>query len=359
MKGGHPMPSVMFRKLGRDQRGITGLETAIILIAFVVVASVFAYTVLSAGIFSSEKGKEAVHAGLEQARGSMELVGSVKATSIAATSIDTFESAGSWVPSTNVTIASDTSDYKESATSLDVTIAAGFTSGLVAYRNSTAVDLTSPQHYALQVWVKASTATIAGEYQILLDDTNNCGSAIESIDLPALAAGTWKQVTLDLATPTADSAIICWGINANLSDVGANVLTLDLLEAPKEVTAISFVVANALDGEAINLTTTTDADSDGLISDEGTKNHVMTVIYADEDQRTTDVVWTRTELGKGDGDALLEPGEKMQITVSTIAANPMPVADTSFNLTLVREQGADMILERTLPSVLVTEMDLN
>ena len=51
------MPSVMMKRLGRDQRGITGLETAIILIAFIVVASVFAYTVLSAGIFSSEKGK--------------------------------------------------------------------------------------------------------------------------------------------------------------------------------------------------------------------------------------------------------------------------------------------------------------
>src|SRR5690606_21046569 len=58
-----------------DQRGITGLETAIILIAFVVVASVFAYTVLSAGIFSSERGKEAIHAGIDSARSSMELVG--------------------------------------------------------------------------------------------------------------------------------------------------------------------------------------------------------------------------------------------------------------------------------------------
>jgi flagellin FlaB len=60
-----------------DQRGITGLETAIILIAFVVVASVFAYTVLSAGVFSSEKGKQAVYAGIESARSSMELVGPV------------------------------------------------------------------------------------------------------------------------------------------------------------------------------------------------------------------------------------------------------------------------------------------
>ena len=72
----------MLKKLNgwhTDQRGITGLETAIILIAFVVVASVFAYTVLSAGIFSSERGKEAVHAGLEEAQGSMSLVGSLVA----------------------------------------------------------------------------------------------------------------------------------------------------------------------------------------------------------------------------------------------------------------------------------------
>ena len=46
-----------FKGLHRGQKGITGLETAIILIAFVTVASVLAYSVLSAGIFSSEKGK--------------------------------------------------------------------------------------------------------------------------------------------------------------------------------------------------------------------------------------------------------------------------------------------------------------
>ena len=65
------------RILRRDERGITGLETAIILIAFVVVASVFAYTVLSAGIFSSQKGQEAVYSGLEEARASMSVKGSM------------------------------------------------------------------------------------------------------------------------------------------------------------------------------------------------------------------------------------------------------------------------------------------
>ena len=65
----------------REERGITGLETAIILIAFVVVAAVFSFVVLSTGLFSSERGKEAVYAGLQKTRGSMELTGGIVATS--------------------------------------------------------------------------------------------------------------------------------------------------------------------------------------------------------------------------------------------------------------------------------------
>jgi len=69
----------VIKTLHRDERGITGLETAIILIAFVVVASVFAYSVLSAGIFASQKGQEAIYAGLSEARATLELKGDVYA----------------------------------------------------------------------------------------------------------------------------------------------------------------------------------------------------------------------------------------------------------------------------------------
>ncbi len=67
------------RKLDANQQGITGLETAIILIAFVIVASVFAYVVLSAGLFSSQKAKEAIYAGLEETRSTVEIKGDVLA----------------------------------------------------------------------------------------------------------------------------------------------------------------------------------------------------------------------------------------------------------------------------------------
>ncbi len=70
----------MFKKFIRHEKGITGLETAIILIAFVVVAAVFAYTVLSAGLFSTQKGQEAVYSGLKEAQSTLELKGAVIAT---------------------------------------------------------------------------------------------------------------------------------------------------------------------------------------------------------------------------------------------------------------------------------------
>ncbi len=69
--------SRILRNLHRGQKGMTGLETAIILIAFVTVASVLAYSVLSAGIFSAERGKATVYSGLEQASATLEVKGNV------------------------------------------------------------------------------------------------------------------------------------------------------------------------------------------------------------------------------------------------------------------------------------------
>ena len=70
----------LFRSLHKREEGITGLETAIILIAFVIVASVFAFVVLSTGLFSAERGKETVFAGLEKARGNLEVRGALTVT---------------------------------------------------------------------------------------------------------------------------------------------------------------------------------------------------------------------------------------------------------------------------------------
>jgi len=64
-------------KYMRNEDGFTGLEAAIVLIAFVVVAAVFSYVVLGAGFFTTQKSQEVVHTGVDQASSSMEIVGNV------------------------------------------------------------------------------------------------------------------------------------------------------------------------------------------------------------------------------------------------------------------------------------------
>ena len=204
------MRNRMLSDVRHGQRGITGLETAIILIAFVVVASVFAYTVLSAGIFSSEKGKEAIYEGLEGARSSMTLVGGI--------------------------VAKDT-------------------------------------------------------------------------------------------------------------------------DADNVVEEIIFTVSNALAGEAIDLHITTDVSGDGLISDESNPEHTTIVTYLDKSNRLADVAWTKTQLGKGDNDDLLEVGEKFTITVTlptTISLNE----NDEFTLEMKPDGGAALIFDRRLPGVIDDVMDL-
>ncbi|MDI3507233.1 MAG: archaeal flagellin FlaB [Methanomicrobiaceae archaeon] len=55
------------RQRDRNDRAFTGLETAIVLIAIVVVASVFAYAVIGAGMAASQKSQQTMYTALGEA----------------------------------------------------------------------------------------------------------------------------------------------------------------------------------------------------------------------------------------------------------------------------------------------------
>ena len=65
------------RQIKSDDSGFTGLEAAIVLIAFVVVAAVFSYVVLGAGFFTTQKSQETVYKGVEQASTNIQMIGNV------------------------------------------------------------------------------------------------------------------------------------------------------------------------------------------------------------------------------------------------------------------------------------------
>lgn len=76
----------IFRK---DDKAFTGLESAIVLTAFVVVAAVFSYVVLGAGFTTSDIAKKTIDEGVKQTTSSVELAGDVIAKSADTNKVDT------------------------------------------------------------------------------------------------------------------------------------------------------------------------------------------------------------------------------------------------------------------------------
>ncbi|WOF17074.1 flagellin [Methanoplanus sp. FWC-SCC4] len=67
----------MKQGITKNIEGFTGLEAAIVLIAFVVVAAVFSYVLLGAGFFTTQKSQEVVYSSVGQASSAIILLGDV------------------------------------------------------------------------------------------------------------------------------------------------------------------------------------------------------------------------------------------------------------------------------------------
>jgi len=66
-------------KLRKVRRGIVGIEAAIVLIAFVLVASALAFVVLNMGMFTTQKTKEVIARAYEESTRAIDIAGNVVA----------------------------------------------------------------------------------------------------------------------------------------------------------------------------------------------------------------------------------------------------------------------------------------
>ena len=355
--GALDVPRARWHALFGDQRGVTGLETAIILIAFVVVASVFAFTVLSTGIFSAERGKETIHAGLKGARSSLALKGSVLASGVTNQVLSLAESAWTSASSSVITSTVDSTDKKEGSASADLVIASGFDTGTIAYSN-----LDSPANLSaidsIQLWIKYSTTTASGDLELILDDSENCGSSLENIDIPVLVINTWKSVTLPISDNSDMTAIKCVGINL-VTDHGAQTLNVDDVVAQGQATNLIITITNTLGGESIDVSEPSDSDANGL-SDSDSK-HTLIITYSDKNQVVRDIYWTNTFIGSNDGDDLLEAGEKVEVnvTLTGLSGSYPVIGDTKFDVELRPEDSGTVVIQRVMPDLIDQVMNLN
>ena len=65
--------------------GMVGIEAAIVLIAFVIVAAAFSFMVVNMGLFSTQRGRETIQQGVSEASSPLTLDGSIHVSVVAAT----------------------------------------------------------------------------------------------------------------------------------------------------------------------------------------------------------------------------------------------------------------------------------
>jgi len=65
------------RRAKAKNKGIVGIEAAIVLIAFVIIAAALSYVVVNMGFFASQKAKDTISSGIEEATSALQLDGSV------------------------------------------------------------------------------------------------------------------------------------------------------------------------------------------------------------------------------------------------------------------------------------------
>jgi len=132
------------------------------------------------------------------------------------------------------TVSVDTEDYKRGSAANKFVIAAGASAGDIATDSITSVNLA--KYDFIEFWIKSTVATSAGNLKILLDDTASCASPIETLNVPALTASTWKYCRVALSNPHTDTAIISVGLEYD-SDLGACTVHLDDIKAVKNDTS--------------------------------------------------------------------------------------------------------------------------
>ncbi|MCH7966651.1 MAG: flagellin [Thaumarchaeota archaeon] len=178
-----------------SHRGVIGVESAIVMIAFVIVAAALAFVVLNMGFATSQKAKTTIIAGLGEASSSMQLSG--KVTGVGCTS-DSGESGCATSPKLNATAFPIKVTSGGEAVDLDVAITAiKYLSNSVEYDDIYAGPITGAEYRSLSLAFTQATAETGAAF----DDFNSS-----------------HPITGEVASPNT-SAFIYWSVQSNTNSI--------------------------------------------------------------------------------------------------------------------------------------------
>jgi archaellin len=189
----------------------------------------------------------------------------------------------------------------------------------------------------------ASTGLVTGATTTVNIDATDTNWHLYSVDVNSADAG---NMYLGLFATGAATGIVY------IDDVQVN--NVSLWDSTKIWTPyaskIIMTLSLASSGQAIDFSPGT-TNSGGVWT--GTKTNKMVINYNDNYAHVTDVAWTGVFIGNNNGDYMLDPGEKIQLTVDLAAVNGGTHnvdANHQFTLELKTPKGAIMSFQRTLPA---------
>lgn len=160
-----------------------------------------------------------------------------------ALTVGLYTTGAAWTAVTNVTTTASQAGKLGATSASNIAIAAAFATGKIAhFPLAAAQNLNTYQQ--LSFWIKSDVAVAAGVLRIDTCSDTTGNTVVDSINLPALAAGVWQAVTLDKAA-NMGATINAIRLHA-ISDPGTVTLTIDDVVACKAASAANSLSLNSL-----------------------------------------------------------------------------------------------------------------
>jgi flagellin-like protein len=306
-----------FKNIYKAQHGITGLETAIILIAFVVVAAVFAYTVLSAGLFSTQKSQEVVYSGLQETQNTLEIKGAVLAQADPKFADTCEDAADDWAAGEGGAAADETTIIHEGTGSIKIT-GDGATASGETLATSDAAAFTATTGDTITFCAKLGAAALYTNKIGFSIDTlaAGCDDTADTTVLLDAADTNWHQYTVEV--DVANNGASCFYGVYCMADIVANIVYIDdiqvnnvsLWESTYDWTPYStdiiMTLGLASNGQPIDFTAGTDDNAggaDGIFdANDSDKTNKIVVNFNDAFTHIADVAWSAVWIGNNNGD---------------------------------------------------------
>jgi flagellin FlaB len=223
-----------------SHRGVIGVESAIVMIAFVIVAAALAFVVLNMGFSTSQKAKTTIIAGLAESSSSLQISGKVTGIGCSSTSSDPACSTNSKLNATafpiKVTSGGNAVNLAEATTAIK------YLSNSVEYDDIYAGPIYDAEYKSLSAALTAATRETGNSFDAFNDDAHAISNATTS---STKAIIYWiQQSNTNAVLESGEHAVLAIAYDSNDRPSGLDTIKVELIVATGAALTVERQVPN-------------------------------------------------------------------------------------------------------------------